>query len=329
MLNKAEADHQFGLWLDQLTHPQEANPTLTHLFSLYLEYLSTNNKTNPVAPTRFKTILDLLGPTLHASQLTPSMVRSAIYTLTTRGLKPNTTNGYLALCSAAWNRALPDKPNPFANVKKAKTDKLVRFLTPQEEAALLNAADTYAAQKSSNFQLARPLFTLAIHTGLRLSNLLDLTPANINLETNTIHVTQKGNRQFSAPLNNIALSTLKSLMADAPSDPSLPLFPGRKSHQRGTTRIHRGAALKILSKCLAIAGITKPFRFHDLRHHHATKLLRSTNNLALVSRSLGHASISTTMRYAHVLDQDLAKGLELLNNNQDAPTHTTSSTNTK
>ena len=48
------------------------------------------------------------------------------------------------------------------------------------------------------------------------------------------------------------------------------------------------------------AGV-KGFRFHDVRHDMATKLLRQTNNLKLVSRALNHADIKTTSRYAHVL----------------------------
>ncbi|TNJ41558.1 tyrosine-type recombinase/integrase, partial [Phaeobacter sp. B1627] len=51
------------------------------------------------------------------------------------------------------------------------------------------------------------------------------------------------------------------------------------------------------------------FRFHDLRHTFATRMLRATGNLKLVSRLLGHTSIETTMRYAHVLDTDLADAM--------------------
>ena len=52
------------------------------------------------------------------------------------------------------------------------------------------------------------------------------------------------------------------------------------------------------------------FRFHDIRHDVATKLLRSTGNLKLVSKALNHADLKTTMRYAHVLDEDIASALE-------------------
>ncbi len=52
------------------------------------------------------------------------------------------------------------------------------------------------------------------------------------------------------------------------------------------------------------------FRFDDLRHNLATKLLRQTGNLKLVQRALNHDDLKTTLRYAHVLDTEVAEALE-------------------
>jgi integrase len=57
------------------------------------------------------------------------------------------------------------------------------------------------------------------------------------------------------------------------------------------------------------AGITG-LRFHDLRHDFGTKLLRETGNLKLVQRAMNHATITTTTRYAHVLDGEVANAME-------------------
>ena len=59
----------------------------------------------------------------------------------------------------------------------------------------------------------------------------------------------------------------------------------------------------------AKAGV-KDFRFHDFRHDFGTKLLRDTGNLKLVQRALNHADIKSTLRYAHVLDEDVAAAVE-------------------
>jgi integrase len=57
------------------------------------------------------------------------------------------------------------------------------------------------------------------------------------------------------------------------------------------------------------AGV-KGFRFHDVRHDFATKLLRRTGNLKLVSRALNHTDVKTTARYAHVVDAEIAEALQ-------------------
>jgi integrase len=59
----------------------------------------------------------------------------------------------------------------------------------------------------------------------------------------------------------------------------------------------------------AKAGVTD-FRFHDYRHDFGTKLLRETGNLKLVQKALNHADIKSTLRYAHVLDEDVASAIE-------------------
>jgi integrase len=59
----------------------------------------------------------------------------------------------------------------------------------------------------------------------------------------------------------------------------------------------------------AKAGV-KDFRFHDFRHDLATKLLRETGNVKLVQKALNHGDIKSTLRYAHVLDEEVAAGIE-------------------
>lgn len=54
----------------------------------------------------------------------------------------------------------------------------------------------------------------------------------------------------------------------------------------------------------------KDFRLHDNRHDRATKLLRETSNLKLVARALGHSNMGTTLKYAHVMDVEVADAME-------------------
>jgi integrase len=63
-----------------------------------------------------------------------------------------------------------------------------------------------------------------------------------------------------------------------------------------------------LRKASGVVG----FRIHDYRHDFGTKLLRVTGNMRLVQQALGHASIKTTTRYAHVLDSEVADAIEVV-----------------
>lgn len=57
-------------------------------------------------------------------------------------------------------------------------------------------------------------------------------------------------------------------------------------------------------------GKVSDFRFHDTRHTAATRLVRATGNLKMAQHLLGHSSVTTTTRYAHVTHEDLRAGLE-------------------
>jgi len=58
------------------------------------------------------------------------------------------------------------------------------------------------------------------------------------------------------------------------------------------------------------SGITKDVHPHLLRHTFATDLLRSTKNIRLVQKSLGHASLSSTMIYTHIYDEELERAFK-------------------
>jgi integrase len=64
--------------------------------------------------------------------------------------------------------------------------------------------------------------------------------------------------------------------------------------------------------CLELASAILDFRFHDKRHDFATKLLRESRNLKLVQKALNHRNIKTTLKYAHVLDDEIADAIEAM-----------------
>jgi site-specific recombinase XerD len=67
----------------------------------------------------------------------------------------------------------------------------------------------------------------------------------------------------------------------------------------------------VLFTALRRSGITV-FHIHDLRHDFESKLLRSSRNLALVQKALGHIDIKSTVRYAHVLDDEIVEAMDAM-----------------
>ena len=72
------------------------------------------------------------------------------------------------------------------------------------------------------------------------------------------------------------------------------------------------SGLKSAWKRIRAAANVTDFRFHDFRHDFATKLLRETRNLKLVQKALNHADIKTTIKYAYVLDDEVAAGMDAI-----------------
>jgi integrase len=76
-------------------------------------------------------------------------------------------------------------------------------------------------------------------------------------------------------------------------------------------RLTYNGAKSAWQRIRANAGVAD-FRFHDFRHDFGTKLLRDSGNLKLVQKAMNHRDIKSTLRYAHVLDEDVAAAVERL-----------------
>jgi integrase/recombinase XerD len=66
----------------------------------------------------------------------------------------------------------------------------------------------------------------------------------------------------------------------------------------------------LIKKYLRLAGIRKDLSPHSLRHTFAANLMKSSGNLGIVQESLRHKHIQSTMRYAHIGDEDLKNAVE-------------------
>lgn len=231
------------------------------------------------------------------------------------GIEPSTVRRDLDGLSSVLTRAakfgkLTD--NVVRRVERPKIDRTpkVRYLDPAEEKRLRAALserdeEMRAARESANkWRKSRkedplpplpyygdhltPAVLLSMNTGMRRGELLALKWASVDMKGKQITVegsTAKSQQTRHIPLNDEALETLKLWKAQAPdSDRVIPISTGFKT-----------AWAHLLER----AKITK-FRWHDLRHHFASRLVQAGVPLNTVRELLGHGSMAMTLRYAHL-----------------------------
>jgi integrase/recombinase XerD len=180
---------------------------------------------------------------------------------------------------------------------KRVEQKLVTYLSDDEVDALLAAPDptTWTGRRD------RALLALAIQTGLRLSELTGLTPADLHLGTGA-HVTclGKGRKQRITPLDPQTVSVLKAWLTERTASPTDPLFPTSRGR-----RLSPDAVQRRLAKHAATAArtqtslINKQVSPHTLRHSCAMRLLAAGVDSTVIALWLGHETVATTQIYIH------------------------------
>jgi integrase/recombinase XerD len=161
--------------------------------------------------------------------------------------------------------------------------------------------------KSERLRAARLncLLEVLYATGLRVSELVSLPEAAARRDQRMLVIRGKGGRERLVPLNDQAKRTMAdylALRAEAKLDKSKWLFPsfGESGH---LSRQHFARELKALAAAAGLeAAQVSP---HVLRHAFASHLLQNGADLRVVQTLLGHADISTTQIYTHVLEERL------------------------
>ncbi len=150
----------------------------------------------------------------------------------------------------------------------------------------------------------RALIELLYATGMRVTELLSLRPADVNLEASYLTCTGKGSKQRIVPIGDEAADWVRKYIRE--SRPALlkkrtspRLFVNAKGGGPGLTRV---GFWKILKTYARQAGL-KALSPHMLRHSFATHLLERGADLRAIQMMLGHADLSTTQIYTHVLEQ--------------------------
>jgi integrase len=156
-----------------------------------------------------------------------------------------------------------------------------------------------------------PFFDFVQATGLRFKECITLRWSEVDWDARQIRKQGKGDKLVTIPITSTIREILWPLQGHHPEFVfTYVAQQTRKRRVKGERYpLTRNGTHTRWRRLRATAGVVG-FRFHDFRHDLATKLLRETGNLKLEQRTLNHSNIKTTTRYAHVLDDEVAEGLE-------------------
>lgn len=216
-----------------------------------------------------------------------------------KGLNSATTDKYHSLIKTIFNKMKEWKKfvgdNPACDVKLERAPHAhIRFAT-QAELKLL--------EENIKNKSIFPYYLIALHTGMRRSEICNMRWGNINIMTRDIFVPiSKSGEARHIPMNDVIYDLFTRLYGSG-KDPQSKvldtLSPGYISHW-----------FKRICKKLKI----QDFRFHDLRHTFASHLMMAGVNIHAISRWLGHSTtVMTEKNYAHLAPNFQKEGIQQLN----------------
>jgi integrase/recombinase XerD len=289
-----------GLFLDMLAAERGAGRNTLEAYTRDLDDLADH--------------LAQAGKTIAAA--TTADLRAYLATLTRRGFKASSVARRLSAVRQLFRFLYAEghrRDDPAAVIEGPKRGRpLPKVLSIGEVDQLLATAHGAAADAArSEAERLRALrlaclLEVLYATGLRVSELIALPAAAARRDERMLVVRGKGGKERLVPLNDAAKRTMRAYLdrlAEMDRDTgSKWLFPsfGESGH---LTRQHAARELKALA---AAAGISaERVSPHVLRHAFASHLLQNGADLRIVQTLLGHADISTTQIYTHVLDERL------------------------
>jgi integrase/recombinase XerD len=230
-------------------------------------------------------------------------ISQLVMSLSREGLGPRSTARVLTAMRGFYRYLLLDEhvsTDPTAEISAPQAGhKLPRFLTQEEVEQLLKAADVATPEGVRD----RAMIELLYATGLRVSELVSLPAAALDLDRGVIQCTGKGSKQRRVPVGRSAIEWLQRYAAarrallDGAESARLFVGPGG----RALTRQTFWATLRRYAGRAGLRGVSP----HVLRHSFATHLLEHGADTRSVQALLGHSDLQTTQIYTHVSGERL------------------------
>ncbi|HJP19527.1 MAG TPA: site-specific integrase [Nitrospinota bacterium] len=206
----------------------------------------------------------------------------------TEGASPGSINREFSLLSVAFNNAIKwkwRKFNPCKDIEKLPEDnQRIKYLSATEVTKLYAKLPEYL----------KPIVTVARFTGLRISNILELTWEKVDLFRKVIIIGKtKNGEPLGIPMNHTVSKTLNSLAKLLKNNTGL-VFQNEANRKRSRHNVSSA-----FTRACRRAGI-EDFRFHDLRHDFGSNLVQRGISIYSVKELMGHKDVRTTQRYAHL-----------------------------
>ena len=198
------------------------------------------------------------------------------------------------------------KHRPAGEERVALTEDL-RFGGKRRYGAGIRADSEAAGLYYCRFRAMKPIFVVAVETGLRRSDLLRLKWSQVNSAENTIEiVTGKTKRKAFIPISTRCRTALTECRARVDNVAFVFVDDAGQRFAEKTVIRYFGIAKEL-------AGFEdRPFRFHDLRHTYGSKLAREGVNIEFIAATMAHSSTRMTQRYARPGDTALERVAEAL-----------------
>lgn len=194
------------------------------------------------------------------------------------------------------------KDNPLTKFKSPKLDKSLPTVLSLEEVTSLLDIEINSPYDARN----KAILELFYSSGLRISELINLEMANVDMDENLIRVMGKGKKERIVPFGNIAKNVLNDYINNYRTSinkkNSTYIFLNNLGNKLSRQYIFRIIKQECIKK-----GIKKNVSPHTLRHTYATHLLKNGADLRIIQELLGHENLATTQIYTHLDNETLKK----------------------
>lgn len=284
----------------------------------FLRYLEAERGFSPTTIEAYRLDLEKgLFPFLHqrgkfdVTQVTRDDIRAFLDFLTfDRGNSNAARKRKLAATKSLFNYLVETdglKVSPAASIKSPQVpEKEPIYLTDEECICLLETVLQKAMPQVRERDMA--IVVLFLHTGLRVSELVGLKLANVNLERRQIKITRKGNKEQYLHLNSESVKVLAEYLVNRPQ-----AWDGRFFVDTSGQNLNRVDVYVTVRRYLEMAGIDKGKKDpHLLRHTFCTRLHQKGVGPFVIKDLAGHKSLSTTMRYVRIESKERSEAVDRL-----------------